>query len=52
MEATRPEESRSARAYRAIAGAIAAELSVLSVTRSDVLNEFDYTWDTLPRAVG
>ncbi|MDB5047917.1 MAG: Iron-sulfur cluster carrier protein [Fibrobacteres bacterium] len=42
--------SASAKAYRDIAGFIAQELSILSVSQSGVLADFDYTWDTLPRA--
>lgn len=41
-------ESTSAMAYKEIAGAIAAELSILSVAQSGVLGDFDYTWETLP----
>ena len=40
--------SASAKAYREIAGAIAAELSILSASQGDTLSEFDYSWETLP----
>jgi ATP-binding protein involved in chromosome partitioning len=42
--------SESAAAYRRIAGLLASELSVLSVAQSGVLGDFDYSWDSLPKA--
>jgi ATP-binding protein involved in chromosome partitioning len=42
--------SESAAAYRRIAGLLASELSVLSMSRSGVLGDFDYAWDSLPLA--
>jgi ATP-binding protein involved in chromosome partitioning len=44
-------ESASAKAYRDIAGAIAAELSILSASQSGVLGDYDYSWDELPTSV-
>jgi ATP-binding protein involved in chromosome partitioning len=41
-------QSVSARAYREIAGLLAAELSILSASQGDVLADFEYTWETLP----
>jgi ATP-binding protein involved in chromosome partitioning len=41
-------QSASAKAYREIAGAIAAELSILSASQTGVLADFDFTWDTVP----
>jgi ATP-binding protein involved in chromosome partitioning len=41
-------ESASAQAYRNIAGAIAAELSILSASQSGVLGDYDYSWETVP----
>lgn len=42
-------QSASAKAYREIAGAIAAELSILSASQTGVLGDYDFTWDNLPR---
>jgi len=45
-------QSDSARAYREIAGALAQELSILSVAQSDLLGEYDYAWDGVPAYTG
>jgi ATP-binding protein involved in chromosome partitioning len=44
----RAPDSASAKAYREIAGAMAAQLSILSAATGDVLGEYEYTWDALP----
>jgi len=41
-------DSASAKAYRDISGAIAAQLSIMSASQTGVLGDFDYSWDTLP----
>ena len=43
----RNPDSPAAQAYRRIAGAIAASLSVLTATQGDVLGEFDLKWAEL-----
>lgn len=43
----RAPASASAAAYRSIAGAIAAQLSILTASVGDVLGEYDYKWEEL-----
>ena len=38
----------SSKIYREIAGLLAQELSILSMSQSGVLTDFDYTWETIP----